>query len=360
MRGANTSIWPRLQASLRLFSTLNEAQVLRYREFGEPSEVLKIETDKLEEISGDKIKIKMLAAPINPADINMVEGRYGLLPDLPAVGGNEGVAVVDDVGPEVKSVKIGDWVLPSQAGLGTWRTAAVVNESHVTSCPQGLSHIEASVLAVNPCTAFRLLNNYNKIEKGDTVIMNAATSMVAASAIQIAKARDAASVAIVLDSPPGGLEATKTRLYDLGATVVATESEAKEKSFKSVLKDLKPASLALNMVGGDSASTLARYLGNGGCMVTFGGLSKQPVTIPTPYFIFKDIRLAGFWNTRVNKEEPKESRDKMLAEIANMVKTGSLKVDVTGMPFHHGEAINTINAANDPVKTSKIVFDFEL
>ena len=32
----------------------------------------------------------MLAAPINPADLNVIEGTYGELPSLPATIGNEG------------------------------------------------------------------------------------------------------------------------------------------------------------------------------------------------------------------------------------------------------------------------------
>ena len=40
-------------------------------------------------------------APINPVDINIIEGKYPLKPPLPAIAGVEGVAVVRDVGAEV-------------------------------------------------------------------------------------------------------------------------------------------------------------------------------------------------------------------------------------------------------------------
>lgn len=45
-------------------------------------------------------------------------GTYAILPDLPAVGGNEGVAQVVEVGSQVTSLKTGDWVIPKDAGLG--------------------------------------------------------------------------------------------------------------------------------------------------------------------------------------------------------------------------------------------------
>lgn len=45
-------------------------------------------------------------------------GTYPILPEFPAVGGNEGVGEVVEVGEEVSSVRVGDWVLPVDAGFG--------------------------------------------------------------------------------------------------------------------------------------------------------------------------------------------------------------------------------------------------
>lgn len=45
-------------------------------------------------------------------------GTYAILPDLPAVGGNEGVGQVLEVGSQVQTVRVGDWVIPKDAGLG--------------------------------------------------------------------------------------------------------------------------------------------------------------------------------------------------------------------------------------------------
>lgn len=38
--------------------------------------------------------------------------------DFPAVGGNEGVAIVEQVGSGVKNLKVGDWVLPNNPPFG--------------------------------------------------------------------------------------------------------------------------------------------------------------------------------------------------------------------------------------------------
>lgn len=71
----------------------------------------------------------MLGAPINPADINTVQGVYPIKPALPSVPGNEGVGKVLSVGSQVKNVSIGDTVVPLEVGLGTWRTHGVFDAS---------------------------------------------------------------------------------------------------------------------------------------------------------------------------------------------------------------------------------------
>ena len=43
----------------------------------------------------------MRAAPINPADLNQIEGKYPVRAELPATPGFEGAGIVVDVGANV-------------------------------------------------------------------------------------------------------------------------------------------------------------------------------------------------------------------------------------------------------------------
>lgn len=61
-------------------------------------------------------------------------GTYAILPDLPAVGGNEGVGQVLEVGSQVQTVKVGDWVIPRDAGLG--------ESLHLNVGPVSLMHFD--------------------------------------------------------------------------------------------------------------------------------------------------------------------------------------------------------------------------
>jgi len=53
-------------------------------------------------------------------------------------------------------------------------------------------------------------------------------------------------------------------------------------------------------------------------MVTYGGMSRQPVIIPTSSLIFKDIRLRGFWMTQWNFNRPLKEREKMVDYLTNL------------------------------------------
>ena len=71
-----------------------------------------------------KVSVKWLLAPVNPADINTIQGKYPSKPPLPAIPGNEGVGEVIAIGSNVKHLSVGDRVIPNGTNLGTWRTYA--------------------------------------------------------------------------------------------------------------------------------------------------------------------------------------------------------------------------------------------
>jgi trans-2-enoyl-CoA reductase len=86
-----------------------------------------------------------------------------------------------------------------------------------------------------------------------------------------------------------------------------------------------PPRLGLNLVGGRSGLNLARLLGDGAQFVTFGGMSREPVSFPTSLFIFKDLNAKGFWLSRWNSQrENLESRRIMLKELLQMQDAGKL------------------------------------
>ena len=53
------------------------ASVLKYVDYGDPSKVVRLTSESLETPKEDKLVVKVLYAPINPADINTIQGKTG-------------------------------------------------------------------------------------------------------------------------------------------------------------------------------------------------------------------------------------------------------------------------------------------
>ncbi|XP_055782224.1 enoyl-[acyl-carrier-protein] reductase, mitochondrial isoform X2 [Salvelinus fontinalis] len=305
--------------------TFTSGSTTRQQQLSTPrGSICRLESMELPSVGAKSVLVKLLAAPINPSDINMIQGSYAILPDLPAVGGNEGVAQILEVGSQVKALRPGDWVIPRDAGLGTWRTAAVLAEDDVISLPNDIPLFSAATLGVNPCTAFRMLSDFEELKPGDTVIQNAANSGVGQAVIQIAAARGIQTINVVRDRPD--LTQLIDRLKAMGASHVIKEETLRRHEMKELFKTCPRPKLALNGVGGKSATELLRHLQVGGSMVTYGGMAKQPVTVPVSALIFKNVKVKGFWVTqwkRTHSQEEGALRG-MLDELCSLIRQGKL------------------------------------
>src|SRR2546425_9143308 len=93
-----------------------------YETHGNPAEVLRVKTQPWPKPAADEAVVQMRAAPINPADLNAIEGKYPVRPDLPATPGFEGAGGVVELGGGVTGMTVGALVvLPPNPG--TWREA---------------------------------------------------------------------------------------------------------------------------------------------------------------------------------------------------------------------------------------------
>jgi len=303
-----------------MFSTeVTTAKIMRYETNGLPSDVLRMVTEQIpKKLNSSEVLVKITAAPINPADLNMIEGNYGIRTQLPSIGGNEGSGVVVAVGSSVKNLEVSDHIIIARQGLGTWRTHGVFNQSDLLKIPKDIPLPLASVISVNPSTAYRLLEDFEKLNPGDVIVQNGANSSVGLSIIQLANERKIKTINIIRNS--NGFAENVEKLKAIGGFMVVSEDYVQTPPFRRLLSDIPKPKLGLNCIGGASATEMARLLGEKGTMVTYGGMSRRPVTIPTSLFIFKQIQLKGFWLTKWVEEHSLEERTKMLNTLFEFIR----------------------------------------
>src|SRR3569623_3736764 len=69
-----------------------------YEEYGDPPKVCNLKEALIDDIvKENEALVKFAAAPINPADINQIQGVYPVKPPLLGVGGNEGCGIIERV-----------------------------------------------------------------------------------------------------------------------------------------------------------------------------------------------------------------------------------------------------------------------
>ncbi|KAK6956244.1 hypothetical protein Daesc_001518 [Daldinia eschscholtzii] len=366
-RGVNAKFLSASQIQVRYKSGpygYTQAKSLVFSEYGEPKDVLKLHTHSISpSLPASSVLLRSLAAPINPADVNTIQGTYGAKPSFSTllgtaepsvVPGNEGAfEVVSSSSPDLQR---GDWVIPKKTQFGTWRTHALAPADAVIKVDrEGLNPLQVATVAVNPCSAYRMLRDYVKepgpLREGDWFIQNGANSGVGRAAIQLGRLWGYRSINVVrARETPEDTQKLKDELLALGATHVVTEDEFQAREFRDQLSEWTRGAregvrLGLNCVGGKSASAIAKTLGAGGTMVTYGGMARQPVALPTGLLIFKDIRFVGFWLSRWADGDA-GSKARTVAEILGLIREGKFRdTPVVEVPWHWETEVQTLKDA---------------
>jgi trans-2-enoyl-CoA reductase len=321
-----------------------------YETHGNPPEVLHVESTPWPTPAADEVIVKMRAAPINPADLNQIEGKYPVRAELPATPGFEGAGVVVDVGADVKGLTSGALVILPH-NVGTWRDAVAVRSDELVVVPNGITPVHAAMLKINPMTAWRLLHDYVKLERGDWLIQNAANSAAGRAVIQIAHELDYKTVNIVRRSE------LIDELRADGGDVVLVDSENLRQEVKDLIAGV-PIRLGLNAVGGESALRLANCLAPGSTIVTYGAMSLQPLKIPNGLLIFKDLRFRGIWINKWYDNATPAQRMEAFQQLFEMAKSGLLQTKVE-KAYPLTEAKAAVAHAARGQRSGKIIFEFE-
>lgn len=261
--------------------------------------------------------IEVLAAPINPSDVLTLTGLYGMLPPLPAVGGNEGVGKVVALGPDTKGPPIGQTVL-LPVGCGTWTTHVLADARTLMPLPNDADPLQLAMMTVNPPTALLMLSEFVELAPGEWVIQNAANSGVGAYLIQLATARGLKTVNVVRrESALAGVKET-------GGDVVLVDGPDLAKRVAAATGGAK-IRLGIDAVGGASTDHLAASLADGGVLVNYGAMSGQPCQVSPASFVFRNVTLRGFWLSQWFRNASPEQRMAVFGEIAQLIAGGKLK-----------------------------------
>ena len=326
-------------------------QSVRFKEFGSPADVLTYQCEPEEKLTSsdlkpNEVRVNIQFSPINPADLNYIQGNYGIRPELPATPGVESSGIVTESASD--KISVGDLVI-FITRVGTWQSEVICAADDLVVIP-AIPPEQAAMLKVNPLTALCLLENYIELKPGDFIIQNAANSGVGQCVIQIAKQLGIKTINLVRRAE------LIPELLELGADHVLLDNTFVVEQVREICGENSPK-LACNAVGGDSALRLMDAIAEQGQHITFGAMSMRSLKVPNKFLIFKRIQLHGLWVTKWLEANDHPTIQTAYHRLAEWVAKGQLNqaIDTIYKPEQITQAIT--HATTDK-RQGKILLDF--
>lgn len=284
---------------------------LQFKNFGEPTAVLEIVEKAVPELQADEIQVKMLLRPINPYELMVVRGRYSFKPELPAVPGFEGIGIVEQVGQNVHTIKVGQKVL-AMAFTGTWQEVVVGKPAAFLPLPENISDESAALLA-NPLTCYVILKEFFNIKEGDWLLETASTTHVGRLVIQYAKLLGFNLISVVRNA------AQKEELAQLGAkNIINLEEDTIASGVAKFNKD--GVDFVLDSLGGENGGIAISQLKSGGKGVLLSKLSGKNLSVDSSVIIAKMLTITGYtslyWFKQITSQKQYEVVSAVLSLLA--------------------------------------------
>src|SRR5215468_4642345 len=295
---------------------------LRLIAYGEPSEVVELNTISEPVLGREDVLVSMEAAPLNPSDFLLIRGAYGVRPALPFSVGAVGVGQVTQTGPKVDAALQGKRVLilPTYE-QGTWADQVVVPGRNVVPAPDQADPLQLAMIGINPATAYLLLNRYVSLMPGDWIGQTAANAAMGQYVIALAKLAGVKTLNVVRRA-----EAAE-QVRQWGGDRVVLQGDSLGKDIAAALHG-KKLSLVLDTVGGTPVGELAKSLKTGGAIVVYALQSGQFPAVSPRDFIYRDLSLHGFWLINWLRNAARSEVHEIYRKLADLVADGSLAAAV--------------------------------
>jgi NADPH2:quinone reductase len=282
----------------------------------EPGEVPQPEPGEREQV------VEVLAAPLNPIDINVGAGRfYGGHPSPPYVPGCEGVGRLRDSGELV-------WV--HAGGIGVRRDGCLAElvaapADALIGVPDGAEPAVAAALGIAGVAGWLPLAWRAPVRESDVVLVLGATGAVGLVAVQAAKLLGAARVVAA-----GRNEEALARAGELGAdaTVRIGADGDLVRRFRQACGGDGPT-YVVDPLWGAPLAAAAAAAAQGARLVNIGQSAGAETTLASAWVRGKQLELFGYSNFAL----PAEVLEREYRRLVETAASGDLSVDLEEVPL---------------------------
>jgi NADPH2:quinone reductase len=233
-------------------------------------------------------RIRIKAAGVNFPDSLKVEGLHQIKPPLPWIPGSETAGVVSEVGPNVRSLQVGDRVMGvSSADGGGFAQEIVLPQERVFPLAASMAFESAAAVPVVYGTTLYALKQRGQLRAGEWVLVLGAAGGVGLATVHLAKAMGARVIAAASTTEKREL----TLQHGADHAVDYTEPDWRLKV--KALTGGKGVDVVYDPVGGDAFDEAVRAIGWGGRYLVIGFTSGRIPTLKVNMPLVKGYDLIG-------------------------------------------------------------------
>lgn len=291
-------------------------------------------------VGSEDCLVKIEAAALNRADLMQREGDYPPPPGCPEWMGLEIAGTIVEVGKEAKEKsnwKVGDKVCALLGG-GGYAQYANIKYDMLMPVPKNCSMVEAAAIPEAFATAYLNLFIEGKIEKGNTLLMNAGASGLASVIIPMAKAFGIRVITTVLT------EEIANNIKHLNADrVVVTTKEDIVEVLKEELENGHPVDVAIDCLGGEVMGKCIHYLKHGARWIMIAALAGTKTEIDLKNIYVRNVRIVGSTLRSRTPEVKAQILADLVKDVWPKVESGEVKPTIYKvLPITEAEAAHDL------------------
>jgi NADPH:quinone reductase-like Zn-dependent oxidoreductase len=295
-----------------------------------------------------EVLVRLTHRPVQTSDLSVARGLYGAR-DFPSVLGDEGVGVVDTIGPNTNTdLKQGDRVIGQPWSSGTWQQYVVNEASKLLPVAAEMDDKTAAQSFANPLTAVGLVETA-AVPKGQYLLQAAAGSVLGRMLIQYAKHTGIKTINIV--RRPEQVQ----DLLDIGADAVIDSSSKDVAKRVEEITNGEGAFAGIDPVAKDSTGMVMHSVRKGGTTCAYGALTGDAAHVKI-MDLMQGKRLEGFMLPNWLDADGAEGKQRKLDRVQQLL-ADKVMVPLSGASFPLEKAREAIKESQRPGRGGKVFLE---
>jgi NADPH2:quinone reductase len=260
-----------------------------------------------------EVLVRVSRAGINFADTHVTRNDYLAEQQLPLVPGGEVSGTTPD-GRRVAALTMN----------GGYAEQIAIPEAALVPVPDGVDDDQAAALLLQGLTAWSILNVSARLQKGESVVVEAAAGGTGSLAVQLAKRAGAGRVIALASS-----DEKRALALELGADVAVDSRASDLRDQILAANDGEQVDVVLEMSGGDAFEATLRTLAPFGRLVAFGIASREENALKTGHLMRNSRAVIGFWLVHMFRRPDLLRRG--IEELLGAAASGELRAVIGGV-----------------------------